>query len=106
MTARYLIWSNQHGAWWGPDRRGYTLMVEEAGRYPLDQARAIVRDATLAGQLVVPRASHLGYSNIDTLDEVLLMAPESVDDMLTYVGGRLAEPTVAEIIAEKRQADE
>ena len=29
----YLIWSNEHGAWWGPHRNGYVVRVEDAGTY-------------------------------------------------------------------------
>lgn len=36
---RYLIWSNEHRAWWRPNRSGYTIFVEKAGRY--SQAEAI-----------------------------------------------------------------
>ncbi len=32
--AEYWIWSNQHGAWWAPAKRGYTNLLHEAGRYP------------------------------------------------------------------------
>lgn len=34
----YLIWSNEHRAWWRPDARGYTLDIERAGRYSRDEA--------------------------------------------------------------------
>lgn len=29
----YLVWSNEHHAWWKPDERGYTRIIERAGRY-------------------------------------------------------------------------
>lgn len=29
----YLLWSGRHGAWWRPDQRGYTTVLENAGRY-------------------------------------------------------------------------
>lgn len=35
---RYLIWSHQHGAWWGPERCGYTRNIGRAGRYSEDEA--------------------------------------------------------------------
>lgn len=42
MPARcYLIWSNEHGAWWRPGERGYTFIIGEAGRYHLDRAARI-----------------------------------------------------------------
>ena len=37
----YLIWSNEHRAWWGPGERGYVKRVENAGRYSRNEALAI-----------------------------------------------------------------
>lgn len=34
----WLVWSNEHRAWWGPNRSGYTSIVERAGRYTLGDA--------------------------------------------------------------------
>ena len=34
----YLIWSNEHGAWWRPNAAGYTMRIEEAGRYSREEA--------------------------------------------------------------------
>jgi hypothetical protein len=45
----YLIWSIEHGAWWGPNRRGYTQDVRTAGRYSYEVAVDIVEDANVAG---------------------------------------------------------
>ena len=41
----YLIWSNEHRAWWRPSEAGYTTHVEAAGRYSRERAIAICRDA-------------------------------------------------------------
>lgn len=30
---QYLIWSNEHKAWWGPNGNGYVRRVENAGSY-------------------------------------------------------------------------
>jgi len=35
---KYLVWSNEHRAWWRPDRMGYTPLVSEAGTYTREQA--------------------------------------------------------------------
>lgn len=45
----YLIFSNEHQAWWGPGECGYTNDLNRAGRYTRDQALAICRRA-LPGQ--------------------------------------------------------
>lgn len=37
----YLVWSNQHKAWWRPDSRGYTMNVSLAGRYSREEAMKI-----------------------------------------------------------------
>ncbi len=47
----YLIWSIEHGAWWRPDRRGYTRHLDEAGRYPHVDALEILDDANGQGRL-------------------------------------------------------
>lgn len=36
----YLIWSNEHRAWWGSDRAGYVSRLSQAGRY--SQADALL----------------------------------------------------------------
>lgn len=41
----YLIWSNEHARWWGPDDVGYVVRLAEAGRYPKERAIAICRKA-------------------------------------------------------------
>jgi hypothetical protein len=34
----YLVWSNEHRAWWKPEERGYTRKVSRAGRYSREVA--------------------------------------------------------------------
>ena len=43
--AKYLIWSNDHAGWWGPNSYGYTYSRNCAGRYTLEQAFRICADA-------------------------------------------------------------
>ena len=41
----YLIWSNEHKAWWCPDRLGYTPHLINSGRYTREEAIVICRKA-------------------------------------------------------------
>jgi hypothetical protein len=34
----YLIWSNEHRAWWRPNNAGYTTKFEATGRYSREDA--------------------------------------------------------------------
>lgn len=36
--AVWLVWSNEHSAWWGPNASGYYTDIEAAGRYDLNGA--------------------------------------------------------------------
>ena len=36
---RYLIWSFEHRAWWGPGRVGYTTAAHRAGIYTASQSQ-------------------------------------------------------------------
>lgn len=43
--ARWLIWSREHTAFWRPLKIGYTVSLDEAGRYDTLKAKAIVDQA-------------------------------------------------------------
>ncbi len=61
----YLIWSNEHGAWWRPGCHGYTLDIREAGRYA-------EKDATMT----VAQAGAWGPHGPEVPNEVMVLAPE------------------------------
>lgn len=52
----WLIWSELHGRWWAPHETGYTTSIREAGRYPTQRAREIVKEANIAGfnEIAIP----------------------------------------------------
>lgn len=41
MSEQWLIWSNEHFAWWRPNSLGYTTDISRAGRYDETEATAI-----------------------------------------------------------------
>lgn len=41
----YLVWSNEHKAWWRPNNAGYTKSSKAAGRYTRAEALDISRRA-------------------------------------------------------------
>lgn len=62
----YLIWSNEHQAWWRPNSSGYTTFVEAAGRYPRAEAISIAsgaRDGWTEGEA----PSEIAVSEADVL---------------------------------------
>ena len=44
-SADYLVWSNEHRAWWGPNNCGYSTSLAFAGRYTRSDALAIAKGA-------------------------------------------------------------
>jgi hypothetical protein len=38
MDEQYLVWSNEHQAWWRPNSAGYSTDVRNAGRYSRAEA--------------------------------------------------------------------
>ena len=54
QPVEYVIWSNEHRAWGGPNQRGYTPFLEDAGRYPHDVAARICEGANIVQNEHVP----------------------------------------------------
>lgn len=38
---KWLVWSIEHGAWWGPNHCRYYIDIDFAGRYSLEEALSI-----------------------------------------------------------------
>ncbi len=91
MKAQYVIWSNEHAAWWGPDQVGYTPWVEEAGRYDLPTARVIVAKSALDGIKDRPSRLPSRYTTVATARTHLMLAPESLAEFVLHVEQTLAE---------------
>lgn len=56
MEPKYLVWSEEHGAWWKASRWGYTHFITEAGRFTKSQADQIVLDGN---KEIVPSSGFL-----------------------------------------------
>ncbi len=69
----YLIWSNEHGAWWAPGECGYTTVYEAAGRYSVEDTARIVAKATVDGRLLVTREGPRG-ERLEVSPEVPVLA--------------------------------
>ena len=60
----YLIWSEEHGAWWKPGGIGYTRSIKLAGRYSRDRAEAISAEGNRGGTFCeVPVRASLAISH-------------------------------------------
>ena len=67
----YVIWSEEHGAWWRFGSAGYTHSLEQAGRYTKGQADLIVADANL---VIHPET---GFYPERTFNEIAILDPLS-----------------------------
>jgi hypothetical protein len=54
-TELYVIWSEEHGGWWLPNKMGYTRSLLRAGCYNKAEAEAIVE---LANKYVAAGSFH------------------------------------------------
>lgn len=43
----WIIWSEEHRAWWAPNHRGYVKNRNKAGRYSFEDATKIVSGANI-----------------------------------------------------------
>jgi len=55
--ARWVIWSEEHRAWWGVGRWGYVPQLTYAGRFTEAEAREIVERANIG--LTPPRFNEI-----------------------------------------------
>jgi hypothetical protein len=47
---QFLIWSEEHAAWWRGGSAGYTRSIFDAGHYSFKEAMEITSDANKTGQ--------------------------------------------------------
>ncbi len=84
MSENFLIWSNEHEAWWRPNSAGYTTFLERAGRYTKDEALRICRSAGhRAGSRKRHIPSELPVREADALACAERIAPRETSGLTT-----------------------
>lgn len=53
MIPQYVIWSFEHGAWWGPYECGYVWDLASAGRYSAVDAGRIVTSSVFLEEIAI-----------------------------------------------------
>lgn len=75
----YLIWSNEHRAWWGPSFLGYEKKLTEAGGYTRNEALKICADALPGAMEQMGVLSELPVRRADVLEFITgRFVPESI----------------------------
>ena len=64
METKWLIWSIEHTAWWGPNTIGYVANAKDAGIYPYSEAVKIITDANIVCK-TTPNETMVLYSSLD-----------------------------------------
>lgn len=81
-TGRYLIWSNEHRAWWRPYRDGYTRRLLDAGWYDHGTAIAICVQA-IASSKELPNEVPVALADMVAIrDAYRAMFPDSDEEWL------------------------
>lgn len=78
MSDTYLVWSNEHGAWWKAGGWGYSTGLRNAGHFTRDEAIQICRQA-------LHSAVHIG-----SVAEV----PVRLDDVQEFMDGQVVPACV------------
>lgn len=66
----YLVWSNEHGAWWGHNQCGYNAHVKDAGRYSLEEAIRCCDRRSWGGNWRVPPELPIHVDAANALERV------------------------------------
>lgn len=77
---QYLVWPNEHSAWWGPDRCGYTRIIANAGRY--DRAAALSIAGTRDGGWHVRKGNP---------DEIAIPEQDAIDQYADITRSQIAQ---------------
>lgn len=65
LSGKYVIWSNEHRAWWRANSCGYSVNIMGAGLYEKDEAEKICRCAAERHEEMHPAAEALTRATKD-----------------------------------------
>lgn len=82
---KYLVWSNEHSAWWGPECRGYTRIIANAGRY--DRAKALSIAGTRDGGWHVRKGNP---------DEIAIPEQDAIEQYADITRAQREDGTISE----------
>ncbi len=72
----YLIWSNEHKAWWKAGRNGYATGLAGAGQFARDEAIQLCREALLTA----PDIGMIAELPVRLTDITAMMRDQAVPD--------------------------
>lgn len=79
-AGEYLIWSNEHRAWWRPKSQGYTVKTKAAGRYSRAEALSICRARDGWDPSRAPDEVPVLAADIAEIEARALATPEKTDE--------------------------
>lgn len=75
----WLVWSNEHEAWWGPNRCGYTQKMNDAGRYTFAEAVQICSVRSI--RMCVPDEVCVPSPELEAMLGVMVTRPQQSPEL-------------------------
>lgn len=72
LAGKAVIWSHAHGAWWRPNRRGYSKSLLGAGLYSAAEAREICEGGNTATDAATALKHEIEEWRRDSIGEAVL----------------------------------
>lgn len=107
-VVEWLIWSNHHKSWWGPNGSGCRRHIADAGRYALDDTPQWLGrgcGCCRVPEAVVPAPAAAVLTNPDALAEYARVAPERATREAVRTGRLNQYATWAPAMTEKQKQE-
>lgn len=86
LREAYLVWSNEHQAWWGKDRCGYTRFIDRAGRYNRAEALSIAGTRDGGWHVRKGNPDEIAILERDAIDQYASITQSQRDDAALTLG--------------------